>query len=726
VAKTGPVELADGYPAEAFAAKPTANRERTLTDLSIPAKFLRQGTNTLAIEIVRAPYHKVVEETKSKVKLEDAAKGGSPYNLGFCTCQMGKVRLVAAGNEGVTANLGRTAAWQSWNSDLLTLDRDSDQADRGEPLRPVAIRGARNGWYSGKMAVGSPKAIEGLKATVSDLKQGSVTIPAAAVRVRYGSAWEGGPNALEALLEAPLDVFPAGKNGAVVPIWLTLHIPADAQAGTYTGQLTVAAKGEKMITTPVTLEVADFTLPNQDDGKAWVELIQSPDTLALEYNVPLWSDKHWALIEQSLRYIGEMGSRTTYIPLIAHTNFGNAESMVRWIKKPDGTYDYDFSIMDKYLDLVQKNVGRKLKVVAFNVWEVYLFTGAGAVAVSEEDKKDGYTFIHKNAAALRWQMRNQGPAVTGLDPATGKTDTIYLPRFEDPAAKAAWKPLFAELHKRMAKRGLEDAMAVAMVSDIWPNKAENDVIAEVSGNLPWVNHTHGGGYQYSQAQVKYKAYVWDNIFAPDPAKGHLYGWQRPDLTVQYLRFDYFNRWPLASLLYFEEYNITGKQRGVGRIGADFWQPIKNAKGRRAAFVADRYPESFWHSLNVGNYMLVPGPAGPVEAARFEVFREGVQQSEARIAIEQILTAPALKAKLSPELARKSQDVLDDRLRELWRATNTLQLPAQYVSVAGLPIFDATYEGGFAGHAWFVSSGWQDRTQKFYTLAGEVVKQAGAK
>jgi hypothetical protein len=726
VAKTGPVELAEGYPAEAFDAKPSVNRERLLTDVAIPAKFLHKGVNTLAIEIIRAPYHKVVEEKKSKANLADAAKGGCPYTLSFPTCHMGKVLLMAAGSDGVATNLGRTATWQAWNSDLLTVEHDADQADRGEPLRPVAIQGARNGWYSGKMVVGSPKAIEGLKATVSDLTQGFAKIPASAIRIRYGSTWDGGPNALEALLEAPLDVFPAGKNGTVVPIWVTLKIPADAKVGTYTGKLTVAAKGEQTITTPVTLEVADFTLPNQDDWKAWVELIQSPDSLALEYNVPLWSDKHWALMEQSMHYIGELSSRTLYVPLICHTNFGNAESMVRWIKKPDGTYDWDFSIMDKYLDIAQKNLGSKLKFVAFNVWEVYLFTGAGAVTVSEADKKDGYIFVHKNAAALRWEMREKGPAVTALDSATGKTETINLPRFENPAAKPIWKALFVELRKRMAKRGLEDAMALAMISDIWPSKEENATIAEATGNLPWVNHTHGGGYRYSLGPVKYTAYVWNNVYAPEPSKERMYGWKRPELVTEYLRFGYLNNWPLASILRIEEFEITGQQRGLGRIGADFWPAVKDAKGRRAGLVADRYPESFWHSLNIACNLLVPGPHGPVASARYEVFREGVQQCEARIAMEQVLTDPALKAKLPPELAQKSQDVLDERIRETWLIGSQLQLPGQYGAPAGLPIFHGTYDGGIGGHIWFAGSGWQDRSQKFYALAGEVVKKTGTK
>ena len=48
----------------------------------------------------------------------------------------------------------------------------------------------------------------------------------------------------------------------------------------------------------------------------------------------MWSPKHWDLVARSFRFIGETGSRTLYVPLICRTNFGNEESMVRWIRKP--------------------------------------------------------------------------------------------------------------------------------------------------------------------------------------------------------------------------------------------------------------------------------------------------------------------------------------------------------------------------------------------------------
>ena len=100
-------------------------------------------------------------------------------------------------------------------------------------------------------------------------------------------------------------------------------------------------------------------------------MIQSPDTLSLEYGVPLWSEKHWAMIARSFQLIRPTGSRVVYIPLLRHTNQGNAESMVRWIRQKDGSYKQDYSVMDKYLDLAQKNLGEP-KLVVFYAWDSYL------------------------------------------------------------------------------------------------------------------------------------------------------------------------------------------------------------------------------------------------------------------------------------------------------------------------------------------------------------------
>ena len=196
----GPALLAEPYPLEAYVSpdgkliygdwrgndypKNLALRERSLADVILPQKLLRQGVNLLAIEIVRAPYNKVVDQTGRpdfKPKDQVQADWGSPVILRWTSCDIGTVRLTAAKADGLTPNAGRPAGVQVWNSDILALDYDTDVPDRCEPLRPVMLAGARNGWFSGKVVLSSPAAIKGLKATAGALKQEDKIIPATQV-----------------------------------------------------------------------------------------------------------------------------------------------------------------------------------------------------------------------------------------------------------------------------------------------------------------------------------------------------------------------------------------------------------------------------------------------------------------------------------------------------------------------------------------------------------------
>src|ERR1035437_10846781 len=69
-------------------------RERSVKDLVIPPTALQKGINILAIEILRAPYHKVT--------LESDGQGGKRRSnkYDWNTCQLLQVRLAAAAGTG--------------------------------------------------------------------------------------------------------------------------------------------------------------------------------------------------------------------------------------------------------------------------------------------------------------------------------------------------------------------------------------------------------------------------------------------------------------------------------------------------------------------------------------------------------------------------------------------------------------------------------------------------
>jgi len=639
-----------------------------------------------------------------------------------------------------------TAAQHQAVADARVYGSDiHDPADTGGGGGPpaIAISGTRNGSFSGKVMVSSSQPIQGLKATVGDLRCADATIPASRISIRYGVPWDTSigshqrPRGGDILLDsAPAEVPPGRGGKAAVPVWVTVAVPKDTRPGAYTGTLSVKVAGREVAAVPVKLDVQDWTLPDTGAYRTWVELIQSPDTLAAEYGIPLWSDRHWEMIARSMDFIGRTGSRVVHVPLICHTNYGNQQSMVRWIAKGEGRYEYDFSVMDRYLDLAEKHMG-KPKIVVFYAWEVYLKPPKEEVVVKEDDSK--YVRMEKSKKAARWALRGKGPAVTTLDPATGSTGTIYLPPYADPSSKALWQPLWTELRKRMQKRGLGEAMMLGVVSDLRPTREEVTFLKGVSGDLPWASCSHHArwlfrpkdaakGELYGLASIGYTAVALDFQYTLNPAKGRSYGWKKPALHGQYWRFSYFNNATHSKLRHEAECNITGNQRGLAHIGADFWFAMKDKRDRRRGTVAERYPQSYWHSLNIGGWLLGPGPDGPAGTARLEVFREGLQECEARIAIETALTDDALKAKLGPQLASRAQNVLDERHVAMWKARGAPEADLQHGLVERYRDMYGMWKkwNGEAGNTWFLQSDWQGRTAQLYTVAGEVEKALSAR
>ena len=243
-----------------------------------------------------------------------------------------------------------------WTCDMIT---DELSTNAVKELKPINLVGARNGSFSAKVVVESATTITGVKASVGALTGMGSVIPAQNVQLRYGNKWDGFghlyacPSGPDILLEVPPTNVAPSYGRAVLPVWVTVNVPKDAKAGLYTGQVTVQG-----VRVPLSLDVQNWALPDPQDYRTFTDFVESPDTLAVEYNIPLWSEQHWKMIDRSFQLLSSCGSSTLYIPLIARTNLGNEESMVRWIPRGDNKYDYDYTVMDRYLDSAVKNMGK--------------------------------------------------------------------------------------------------------------------------------------------------------------------------------------------------------------------------------------------------------------------------------------------------------------------------------------------------------------------------------
>jgi hypothetical protein len=740
-------------------------------EIDVPPSALRKGTNVLALSIHRAPLSADVY-----AKLKPLNGNELPYYL-WDACGLFSARLTGPAGAAVRPNATRAAGVQVWNSDLLRQDTDLDWGDPDEPRRPVRISGTRNGSFSGKALVGSNHDIKGLKASVTALAgpRGAV-IPASAVTLRYAAPdlprRESDFNRFDSLYESPpaeaparvkkadpnavriLPGQPAPVYGAVVPVWLTVKIPADAAPGNYRGTLTVQLAdvaqppsagavssdadvaqppsaeiasslaqagapvphqphqpqpGAAVLHIPVELRVAGFRLPDPKDYRTFVELVQSPDTLAVEYGAALWSDAHWKLIERSLALTGQVGAKTCYVPLIAETNMGNEQSMVRWTKQPDGSYRCDFSAMERYLDLVEKRQGPPT-VVCFIVWDNFL---EGGQFGDEVERLEG-----EKVREERFDYKGKGPEVTVLD--GGKASKVMLPQYSEPGAKALWAPLAKELRERMKKRGLDKAMMLGLATDAVPAAAVVNLWTELLPGVPWASEAHPFRVKdIHGAPVGFTAAVWHPRFISYDGTSRQ-GWQNPKLMAQFAR-DVTEYNPLTVFRLIAEMNVGGDQRGFARWGADFWPVVRDRRGAATGRVYERYPKANWRNLNIKTAFLGPGPDGPVATARFEALREGVEECEARIFIEEALAG----GKVPPALAERCKELIAERNRNIVMGLGVHALEGFQDIAAYWRIHDWHCNvDSRIGYYWYLASGWQAQSEKLYGAAAEVAAALG--
>jgi hypothetical protein len=770
-AEGGCATLAEDYPLEAYV-KPDGSlhvaaadekdkenlrrwmlRTRKAEAIAVPAALLRKGVNVLAIEVHRAPYNDVlVAQTKTLKRDQDAIRST------WSTCGLVDVKLAAESAEGATPNVARPKGLQVWNSDVLAPDFDVDYGDPNETLRAVRIVGTRGGSFSGKVVVGSGNEIKGLRAGVGDFAAavGKGKIAASCARVRYGlplsgdvEAWGGNYRAqaelFDGLAEAAPDPVPVRVkqqpiwlrtkpghpeviSGAVVPVWITVKVPADAAPGDYKATLTISCVAQapspvqgpetratggvpppvpqaagphtEPIQVPIELKVCSYTLPPPSEFHTVVDFVESPESVAMQYKVPLWSDRHFELLGKSFDLLGEVGNWTVYVPLITTTNMGNEQSMVRWVKKPDGTYSFDFTVMDRYLDLAAKRMG-KPRVVCLYVWDVFL----GSLSWDRKSTKDG----------------DEVP-VSGLDPAArDEVTTVLLPKYGSPESLALWKTLGAEVMKHLAARGLDKAAVLGIGPDSSPSPAVVNHFKQVFPGVPWMRHSHGWRKTTVDVPNGYEAVVWSPRFMQMSKPVSLLGWKRPENVTQFCRSWTIFTLPIARLL--GEMNITGEQRGFGRIGLDFWPVLVDKKGRRVGSIQARFPKSAWQNLDWMVRAFVPaGTDGAISSGRLEMMREGLEECEARIVLERAITDPGSRAKLGDKLAKRVEDVLAERSHAMLIGMEN-HFTCGYARPS-LLVHEWWSTPGLVGYCWTIGSGWQERTEALFTVAAEVERAVG--
>ena len=142
------------------------------------------------------------------------------------------------------------------------------------------------------------------------------------------------------------------------PVWIAVEIPPQAPPGVYKGNISVESTSGT-VNHAITLEVINKSLPAPSAWSFHLDLWQNPYAVARFNGVKLWSQEHIKLLKPLLTMLAQAGQKCITTTLIedpwAGQTFDPYGSMIKWVKKADGTWSYDYSVFDLYVNLAMES-----------------------------------------------------------------------------------------------------------------------------------------------------------------------------------------------------------------------------------------------------------------------------------------------------------------------------------------------------------------------------------
>lgn len=161
----------------------------------------------------------------------------------------------------------------------------------------------------------------------------------------------------------------------VRPIWITIDIPRDAAPGLYKGSITVKSTRSNPQTLPYTIRVVNRKLPEANQTKFHLDLWQNPFAVARIAGTPLWSQAHFDAMRPVMERLAKAGQRgitasITHKPWNGQT-FDYFENMITEVRRVDGTWIYDFTVFDRWVDFMKScGVGPYIYCYSVIPWEL--------------------------------------------------------------------------------------------------------------------------------------------------------------------------------------------------------------------------------------------------------------------------------------------------------------------------------------------------------------------
>jgi len=621
--KLDPLALADDYPIDAFVTEdgesllpnfgkntpPAAELKRyelriRELEVDLPATLLKQGGNALAIELHRSaippdlpPFGRGAWDTVGLVGWKVTAANAKAVTL--------------PGAKGGEVQLWAAAPW-------LRLDESELPSAPAGSVPQVAMFAPLGGVGSGQIVASSAAPFSGLSAKIGALKsEDGARLPTETIRIRYPRLGDG----FLPLLDRPT------KEAAVQPIWLTAEVPADAAPGVYRGALTVTLP-EKSVEVPVELAVFDWNVGPPSEWKTCVNLLQSPESVARYYGVPLWSDRHFQLMEKSFALMGAAGNDVLGVSAVGKNVFGDDPLVV--FRREGKELKPELKFLRRYLEHYDRHAAPP-QFLSLHVWSYGMYQrGEGRDGGKEEHRAETIPVIVLKSNPPSPSGRGAGGEGSELVP-------IEAPMFGKPGTEATWQAVCDGVYEEMKRLKWNDTRLLLGTSgDTWPSEETVSFFQKIAPRAQWRVLTHGGGCPRwgvsDHERIQPNGMVVGYLEIARRLENHRV--KLPEHPVPCNARDKVGSHPLTYRGLPMINTIVTNYDGICWKGIDYWTFVTEGGMKRNAL------NSYVHFGNmVGGTpraIATPGEHGAVATVQYEMLREGLQECEAALAVRRRL------------------------------------------------------------------------------------------
>ncbi|HEY5774331.1 MAG TPA: DUF4091 domain-containing protein, partial [Chitinophagaceae bacterium] len=217
----------------------------------------------------------------------------------------------------------------------------------------------------------------------------------------------------------------------------------------------------------ITVEVVNQVLPAASEWKYDFDIWQYPAPIARMHNVPLWSDEHFCLMKEYFTYLANAGQKNITANIIEqpwgldHVHFDDP-TLIKWIKKRDGSWEYDFTMFDRYISFMMScGITQRINCYTMITWDL------------------GFIYYDETSGKNKTDT---------LKPGTKNYTAFWLPMIKKFTAHLKEKGWFEKTSIAVDERPVEDMQAIisllkgvdknwkiALAGDTYHPEIENDI-----------------------------------------------------------------------------------------------------------------------------------------------------------------------------------------------------------------------------------------------------------